>query len=245
MSENKENIHKGHRQKLKNQFYEAGLDHMPDHVVLEMLLFFGIPYKDTNPIAHELINSFGSFAGVLRADLDDLKNIKGMTENAACLIKMMLPVFNRYSESLASKTPKLQSPKEIVDYIRQKFNGTYNEIVYALCFDSEHDLISVREIGSGDVSQAFISFRRIAQVALETKTRDIVLVHNHPYSIALPSAEDVETTKRVHDFLLQLKVKLSDHIIIAEQGFCSMASIAKYKYIFSPEKNASENSEDI
>ena len=86
-TENKTNIHKGHREKVKNRYYESGLNSMPDHNILELLLFFGIPQKDTNPIAHELMNKFGSFSGVLEASKADLQSVKGMTAAEATVKK--------------------------------------------------------------------------------------------------------------------------------------------------------------
>ena len=107
MAENQDkNIHKGHREKVKQRYYEAGLNSMPDHNILEMLLFFGIPYKDTNEMAHELIARFGSFSGVLEADVKDLVTVKGMTENAAFLITMILPLYKRYMEDISSRKPE-------------------------------------------------------------------------------------------------------------------------------------------
>lgn len=232
MAEKKDNIHKGHRQKIRNQFYEAGLGHMPDHVVLEFLLYFGIPYKDTNEIAHNLINTFGSFDAVFRADVNDLKGVKGMTENAACLIKLLLPLYNRYTQCQTSKKPSLMSAKEIADFMRPRYEGTYNEKVFLLCFDSDHCLISTRLLATGDVSQAHFSFRDIADIVLETKTRNVVLVHNHPYAISMPSKEDIEVTKKLKDFLSYLKVELDDHIIIADTGFSSLASMPRFTKVF-------------
>lgn len=232
MAEKKENIHKGHRQKVRNQFYEAGIGHMPDHVVLEFILYFGIPYKDTNEIAHNLINTFGSFDAVFRADLNDLKGVKGMTENAACLIKLLLPVYNRYTQCLADKQPVLLTAREIADFMRPRYEGTYNEKVFLLCFDSDHCLISTKLIATGDVSSAVFSFRDIASIVLETKTRNVVLVHNHPYAIAVPSKDDVLVTEKLRKFLSFLKVSLDDHIIIADPGFCSLANTPKFATVF-------------
>lgn len=84
-TEKNDNPHKGHRIKVRNRYYETGFNGMADHNVLEMLLFFGIPFKDTNELAHDLIARFGSFSAVLEADVKDLVSVKGMTENAACL----------------------------------------------------------------------------------------------------------------------------------------------------------------
>ena len=86
MAEKEKNVHKGHRQKVKNRYIQTGFEGMADHNILELLLFFGIPYKDTNPISHELMDTFGSLSAVFQASVAELKSVKGMTENAACSI---------------------------------------------------------------------------------------------------------------------------------------------------------------
>lgn len=226
------NIHEGHRQKVRDRYYKGGLDCMPDHNVLEMLLFFGIPYKDTNEIAHRLMEKFGSFSGVLKADRADLKNVKGMTENAACLLSMLLPVFKRYTDDLMKEKPTLASTEQIVNFIRPRFLDTTNEKVYLICLDGNHTLISVRFIDEGDVASANINLRAIASAVIETKAASAVLVHNHPNSISLPSQADISATKKAYDFLAMLKVRLLDHIIISQTGHCSMVSVPKFTHIF-------------
>lgn len=205
---------------------------MPDHNVLEMLLFFGIPYKDTNEIAHSLMEKFGSFSGVLKADRTDLKNVKGMTENAACLISMLLPVFKRYTDDLMKEKPTLETTEQIVSFMRPRFIDTANERVYLLCFDCNHALISVRFIDEGDVASANINLRSIASAVIETKAAGAVLVHNHPNAVALPSQADISATKKAYDFLSMMKVRLLDHIIISQTGHCSMVSVPKFAHIF-------------
>ena len=228
----KKNIHEGHRQKVRDRYYKGGLDCMPDHNVLEMLLFFGIPYKDTNEIAHRLMEKFGSFSSVLRADRADLKNVKGMTENAACLLSMLLPVFKRYTDDLMNEKPTLETTEQIVSFIRPRFLDATNEKVYLICFDCNHALISVRFIDEGDVASANINLRAIASAVIETKAASAVLVHNHPNSISLPSQADISATKKAYEFLSMLKVRLLDHIIISQTGHCSMVSVPKFAHIF-------------
>lgn len=227
MDEKKENIHKGHRQQLKKQFYEAGLAHMPDHMVLELILFFGIPYKDTNEIAHNLINTFGSYANVFRADLKDLMSVKGMTENAACLLKLLLPAYNRYTQSLGERKPIFFRAYDIVEFMRPKYEGSYKEQVFLLCFDKLYHLISVKHIATGDVSAASFSFRDIASIVLENKSRNVILVHNHPYTVPAPSKQDIEVTRELKAFLSYMQISLDDHIIISDPGFCCLANYYK------------------
>ncbi|MCM1363564.1 MAG: hypothetical protein NC122_00470 [Faecalibacterium sp.] len=226
------NIHKGHRQKVKQRYYETGLDSMPDHNVLEMLLFFGIPYKDTNEIAHELINRFGSFSAVLRTDVNALKKVKGMTDNAACLISMLLPIYKRYASEMASKMPQMFSVEEIVEHMKPKLIDTSYERVFVLCFDGCHNLITTRQLTEGGLTSAKFDLRSVASVALETKTTDMILVHNHPNGIALPSTEDIVATERVKNLLNSLGVNLIDHIIIADEDYCALSQVPKCKYLF-------------
>mgnify|MGYP002515875266 CR=1 FL=1 len=231
MPEQEKNIHKGHRQKVKNRYIETGFDGMADHNILELLLFFGIPYKDTNPIAHELMDTFGSFSGVLKASVSELKSVKGMTENAACLINMVLPLYARYSQDV--KTEKLSMDTDaIVEYMRPKFLDTPNERVYAMCFDNNRCLITVRKLSDGDVNSTLFDMRKLASAVLETKAAAVVLVHNHPNGIPLPSQEDIAQTKYAYDLLQSLKVQLLDHIILADEGKCSMVSFPKFSHLF-------------
>lgn len=232
-SQKDENPHKGHRKRVVKRYLEGGLDSFPDHNILEMLLFFGIPQKDTNEIAHDLIEKFGSFSGVFEADYADLKNVKGMTENAACLLTMFLPVIKRYQDDKLSEVKVLETTEDIVKYISPKFIDSVNERIFVICFDSKNELICTRQLCEGDLSEAQFELKKLASIVLETKASKVILVHNHPNLIALPSVEDVEATKTAFNFLSSLKVILADHIIVAKNGeSCSMLNHPKYAHIF-------------
>ncbi len=235
--ENKEkntdkNIHRGHRIRLKGEFLSGGLQNMPDHKVLELLLFFGIPYKDTNPIAHDLIERFGSLSGVFEASLADLVTVKGMTENAACLIKMMLPVNRRYIEDVASRKPFFTKTEDIVDFLRAKYAGVGNECVYALCFDQQRYLIACRMLNEGDISSSMFDLRKLTALVLETNAASVIISHNHPHGITLPSKEDIDITERACKLLSTLKVDLLDHIIVSEISYNSMINMPRFAHIF-------------
>ena len=232
-SAKKDNPHKGHRNKVRNRYYETGFNGMADHNVLEMLLFFGIPYKDTNEMAHELISRFGSFSAVLEADVKDLISVKGMTENAACLITMILPLYKRYMEDVSSQKPEFVSKEELSVYIRSLFLDTNDERLYALAYDSSRRYIGYRNIGDGDIRSSRADIRKLTAFVLESKATGIILAHNHPHGIALPSPEDIECTKYIYKILDALKVRLLDHIIVNESDYISMAETMRYTYIFS------------
>ena len=226
-----ENLHSGHRQKVRNRYYECGLNGMADHNVLEFLLFYGIQRKDTNELAHRLIATFGSLSRVFEAKFEDLVKVKGMTENAACLITMILPLYNKYAENLHARKPDMTNEAELVDYLRTKFSKQVEQ-VYVVCFDAKHSFISCRLIGEGDISTSTFDIRKLVSIALETNASTVVLAHNHPYGIHLPSQQDVQVTELISNMLDNIKVQLADHLIITDHGYSSMLSFPRYSHIF-------------
>lgn len=233
MADEKVNIHKDHRKKVKERFFECGFTGMPDHNILEAILFLGIPQKDTNPMAHELINTFGSLSAVLEAKKSDLMKIKGMTENAAFAIMSYLPVNRRYIESLQKKKPVFETKDEIVEFLRPLFfEKNTLERVFVLCFDSKNRLIICRNICDGDISSAFFDVRELTRIVLEVNAQRIIIAHSHPHGVALPSPEDVTITKYVYEMMKFIKVQLDDHLIVTDTGYMSMAKNRRYTHIF-------------
>lgn len=234
MPDNKKNVHKGHRQKIRERYYETGLAGMPDHNILEFILFFGIPQKDTNEMAHELIDRFGSFSGVLEAKRTDLLEVKGMTETAACLLTMFLPVYKRYVADLNKKRPVLESRKDYVKYLRHIYLDNPNiERIYILCLDSNNRLIACRKISEGDFSTSLFDVRKIASVVLEINAKKVVISHNHPSGKLEPSKNDCDVTRELGELMRLLKVKFIDHIIITDTSYFSMVGSAKYTHLVS------------
>ncbi len=233
MSENKtsnkkklpDHSHNFHRKHMRERFYEAGFRGMADHNVLEMLLYFGIPRKDTNDIAHDLINRFGSYADVFEASIHDLMKVKGMTETAACLIKMVIPFYNRYVENLSKRKPSPVKPEEVADYLRPKYyEGSCRERVFVLCYDSSNHLITCRLLNEGDICSSAFDIREFGRIVLETNCSSVIISHNHPHSMSLPSKDDIRVTEAVIKLLDTFKVTLLDHIIVDDEGFTSLAT---------------------
>ena len=229
MAEKNNNIHKGHRQKIRERYYETGLTGMPDHNILEFILFFGIPQKDTNEMAHELIDRFGSFSGVLEAKRAELLDVKGMTETAACLLTMFLPVYKRYVADLNKKKPVLENTKDYVKYLRHIYLDDPNiERIYILCLDSNNRLIACRKISEGDFSTSLFDARKVASTVLEVNAKKVVISHNHPNGKIEPSSNDCSVTFELGNLIRLLKVNFIDHIIITDTSYFSMRGSAKY-----------------
>ena len=215
-------IHKGHRERLKNRFLENGLDDFTDIQVLELLLFYAIPRRDTNPIAHGLLNRFGSLAQVLEAPVEELKKVEGIGQEAAVFLHM-IPAAGRYymvDKTVQSKV--LRTIEECGEYLMPFFFGRKVETVYLLCLDAKCKVLCCKEIGEGGVNSAGISIRKIVETALAANATSVVLAHNHPSGIAIPSTDDIQTTRQLALALRAVDVHLVDHIVVADDDYVSM-----------------------
>ena len=222
-------IHDGHRQRLKERFAESGLDGFEPHQVLELLLFYCVPRKDTNPIAHELLKMFGSVEEVLAATPTELKKVPGMGDGAANFIAL-LQALDRYRQDHQSNRPViLNTVEQCGRYLVPKFHNRRNEMVFLLCLDAKCKVICCKEVGEGSVNSASIPVRRLVEMALAANATSVVLAHNHPSGLAIPSEEDVCTTRRIAFALNSVEIQLVDHIVVADGDFVSMAQSGLYR----------------
>ena len=215
-------IHKGHRERLKQRFLEEGLDNFTDIQVLELLLFYAIPQRDTNPIAHGLLEHFGSLSGVLDADVTELKKVPGISDHSATLLALVTELCRYYQVDIAQRVEILTTLDACGDYLAPRFFGRTKETVFLLCLDAKCKVLCCKEVGEGSVNSASISVRKIVETALAANATTVVLAHNHPSGIAMPSPEDIQSTRRIAAALNAVEVHLADHIIVAEGDYISM-----------------------
>lgn len=218
----KTNLHQGHRKRLRQRFLEQGLDGLPDINVLELLLFYCVPRQDTNPIAHRLLDAFGSLAGVLEASQEDLMALGGLSENAAALIRLTMAVSRRQQICRAQEQKILDTTEKYGSYLSAFFAGATEEQVYLLALDSRCRPLACTKLSAGTVSSASVSVRSVVECALRLKASSVVLAHNHTSGIALPSQEDVRTTHTLEAALRSVDVLLADHIVVAGDDFVSL-----------------------
>ena len=217
-----ESIHSGHRQRMKERFLREGLDHFSEVQVLELLLFYAVPRRDTNPIAHRLLERFGSLSQVLDAPVEELQKVEGISENAAVLLHLVTEVGRYYLINRTSQATILATIDRCAEYLVPFFFGRRNEMVYLLCLDAKCKLLCCREVGEGCVNSAGISTRRIVETALGVNATTVVLAHNHPSGVAVPSSEDIQTTRRISAALQAVEITLADHIVVADDDYVSM-----------------------
>ena len=229
-----ESIHKGHRDRLKQRFLEEGLDNFTDIQVLELLLFFAIPVKDTNPIAHALLDHFGSLSQVLEADVEELKKVPGIKDHAATLLALVTQLCRYYQVNCAQQNQILTTLEDCGRYLVPRFFGRTKETVFLLCLDAKCKVLCCKEIGEGSVNAASISVRKVVETALNANATSVVLAHNHPSGLALPSDEDVLTTKRLHNALQAVDIVLADHMVVADGDYVSMSQSPQYDFRVTP-----------
>ena len=215
-------IHDGHRQRLKERFLTEGLDSFSEVQVLELLLFYAIPRKDTNPIAHALLHKFGSLDGVLHADVEQLQQVEGVGESAALLLSLLSSLMSR-SMRAPVKEKILNSVESCGKFFLKLLANERREILYQACLDGKGKLVVCKKLSEGEADSASFSVRQVVENALLADATMVVLAHNHTSGVALPSESDQIVTRRVKAALKAVDIDLMDHIIVSDGDFVSMA----------------------
>ena len=226
MAEKKKAIHTGHRQRMKEEFRTRGTEGWPDHKILELLLFYAIPQGDVNPLAHELIDRFGSLDGVLDALPEELMKVKGMGEHSVVLLKLIPAVTGRYLEGRTGPGTIIHTAAEAGHVLTPYFYGVRNEMVYILCLDAKEKLLGVKKISEGNNTNSDVTIRRVAEECLALRASFCYLAHNHVSGLALPSPEDMNTTNVVRTALAPLGVRLVDHLVFEDGDLVSVRETA-------------------
>ena len=178
-----ENVHAGHRARLRERFLREGLDGFSEHEVLELLLTYAIPYKDVNPLAHALIARFGSLAGVLEADAAELRQVSGIGENAAVLLSLMPALLGRYQKSAMGERPILSNFAQAQTFCGALFFGAHDERFYIVCLDKSARVIHTEMLHRGTIDEVAVYPRPVVEIALRHHAHAVLLAHNHPGGI--------------------------------------------------------------
>ena len=216
-------LHDGHRQRAKDRYRQLGADALADHELLELALFYAIPRQDTNETAHRLLKRFRSLQGVLQATPEELEKEEGVGRSAALLLCLIGDISRRARiTSLPEKI--LNSPDRTGAYFMELLTGQKRELLYQVCLDGKGKVLSCKCLSQGSADMTSLSIRQVVENALYAGASTIILAHNHPSGVALPSPADMEATTQVRDALKRLDIRLIDHIIVADGDYVSMAS---------------------
>ena len=222
-------IHEGHRQRLKERFLDEGLDTFNEINALELILFYCVPRQDTNPLAHRLLERFGSISGVFNATTEELEKVEGVGSNISTYLTLIAQSWRYYNVDQNRNITVLSTLKECGDYLMPYFIGRRNEMVYLLCLDAKCKLLCCKKLGEDSVNSAAVPMRRIVETAMNENATSVVLAHNHPSGLAFPSDEDIATTKRLAVALQAVDICLADHIVVADDDYVSMTQSGCFK----------------
>lgn len=215
------NEHSGHRERVKNKFIENGFDVFEAHEALEMFLFYAIPRKNTNPLAHRLLDRYMNIAGVCDAPIDELMKEFGLSKSAAVYIKMLPEMSRLYNESKLSYDNVIDY-ENLGEMFRTKFIGRTNEAVALMLGDAKGKMIYFNIISKGSLNSTDMPAKKIVDLALRHNAKTAFLAHNHPSGSAFPSRSDLESTQIIRNTLLGVGVELVDHFIITTEDYVSL-----------------------
>lgn len=221
------NLHEGHRERMRKKFLKTAIEAFTEHEVLEMLLFYAVPRVNTNEIAHELLNRFGSLGSVLNAPVEALTETKHLSENGATLLKLIPQILKLYPRE--PKTACMDNYDELKSYFKNEFLGARNEQFKVVCLTQTFNVISCELICEGDVNVVKPEPLKIVETALKHNSRIVIISHNHPTALSLPSDDDITTTRMFKRVLEPLGITLLDHVIVS--GFGDVTSMRQSGYM--------------
>ena len=215
------NIHAGHRERLRKTYTQSGLSAFHDHQALELLLTYAIPRIDVNPLAHALIQRFGSLRGVLEANIRDLMEVKGIGEQAAILLSLSGRIYD-YATGLALSHTPLSNPSDAMLYCKTLLSQEKNETCYVICLDFRGCVLHTALLSRGTVAQTAVFPRNIVELAIRYHASSVILTHNHPSGNVEPSKQDRKLTQDIILALNAVGASLYDHIIVGKDRAYSL-----------------------
>lgn len=215
----------GHRQRLRERFRNGGADAVPDYELLEMVLYRVFPRGDTKPIAKRLIAAFGSFAEVVSAQPERLKEVDGVGDRVIDELKLIKAAAERLSRGAIRKRPALASWNSVLDYLRMAQGFEEREQFRILFLDKKNQLIADEVQGQGTVDHTPVYLREVVKRALELSSSAIILVHNHPSGDPTPSRADIDMTKQIIEAARPFGIVVHDHVIVGRNGHASLKGL--------------------
>ena len=224
-------VHDGHRDRMRNRFRENGLDSFAAHEALELLLYYCIPRRDTNEIAHRLLARFdNSISKVFEASIEELMEIEYISFNAAVLIKMIPALARMYVADKVAPREKIESADDAKAYFRAKFFAREFESFMMLYLDNGNKIINCEVIAEGTVNASRVDIGKVVSSAVSKHASSCIAAHNHPRGTPFPSSDDVYSTKKIISSLKDVGVDLVDHVIVGSEEYDVLSMADSYQY---------------
>ncbi len=215
----------GHRERLRERFRAAGTDALSDYELLELLLFRAHPRRDVKPLAKKLLERFGSFAEVIAAPEERLREVKGLGDASIAELKIVQAAASRLLRGVLRKRPALSSWSAVLDYCRGAQAFAAREEFRILFLDKKNQLIADEVQQTGTVDHTPVYPREVVKRALELSSTAVILVHNHPSGDPTPSQADIAMTKEIIAVASTLGIAVHDHIIVGKDGHASLKGL--------------------
>lgn len=218
-------MHDGHRERLRQRYRREGLDAFEVHNILELVLFHVIPRRDTNEIAHRLVERYHSLAAIVEAPEEELCQIEGIGKTAACFLHMIPSLCRLYMTDL--KRPEnncITSTEQAGEFLSARLSGYDHEVVVVLLLNARGRIQYCDLLTNGAINSADMDLRKLVALCLAHKCSRVIVAHNHPSGIAMPSKEDLETTRLIAQALQNCDAQLIDHVIVADGDYVSLAN---------------------
>lgn len=209
----------GHRERLRNRFLESNPDTIEDYHLIELLLFYSIPRKDTRDEAVELMNRFGSLRRLFRADPRELESVEGIGKSSAVLIRLIHELMRRIDLDSLSAGLDCSDIDTLGRLLCMVMRQEQDEVMYLLALDGAKRLIKYKKLYQSHTSALNVFIRDITEYAISQHAEYIIISHNHPSGSILPSYRDEELTTNLLNGLKLLNIRLSEHIICSETAY--------------------------
>ena len=216
-------LHDGHRKRMKDRFLREGLGGFADHEVLELMLYYAIPRRDTNELAHSLLERFGSLWDVLNAPMEELQQVEGMGEQSAAYLVMLRAISRRIRRE-DEPEQKIITVEDAGAFLLGQMQEERRETLYQVNLDAKGKVRNCRRLSTGTSTMTPVCIREVVENALRNDASQVLLGHNHPSGVALPSEEDRQVTAQIAQALRTMDITLMDHIVVADGDFVSMAA---------------------
>lgn len=219
---NEPNLRHGHRNRLRERLIKASRQAFADHELLELLLTYAIPRKDTKGIAKKLIKRFGSFSAVFDQPPERLSEVEGMGPQAATFLLAIKAIMARYFEEGVEQTTKIAKPEDVAQFVRLQLGAEPRECLMVMCLNDKKRLLYHVTIIEGTVDRAPFYPREILKAALLRDATGIIMVHNHPSGDPAPSENDLRITQKLEALSREFDIKLYDHLIVTPRNAYSL-----------------------
>lgn len=213
-------LQEGHRKRLRERWMLSNSEGFTDYELLELLLSYAIPRKDTKNLAKELINHFGSLRKVLQTDLDRLKNYPGLGEHSGVLLKLCYKFTTLQPEKIIGKS--IQSSEDLIEYFINEIGDCSEEKFYCTYLNQKNKVLAIELIEHGIENKANIYIKRIIRKAMDYHATALICIHNHPSESKDFSRADILLTEKLKETCMNLDIRLLDHILICKQNSFSM-----------------------